>query len=197
MCVGTQMIDVCNRTQMFDVIDSISSHVEGSWAWNTISMQPPNVMPTEFIFRFNNKLNWTILSIFYPLTIETLQHFSHLVNWFYMFKCKQFPTFIIEDFEYNYREDDDVWYIISKCQRYLTEEFILKYHKKLHMDLLDVTKCFRMIHSELFQPKPNETFEVPIEDDHMESIGNDINNNYQFTFLIILIIQYFTTNFLM
>jgi len=196
MCSRTDRYDVCNRTQMFDVIDSISSHVEGSWAWNTISMQPPNVMPTEFIFRFNNKLNWTLLSIFYPLTIETLQHFSHLVHWFYVFKCKQIPTFIIEDFEYNYREDDDVWYIISKCQRYLTEDFILKYHKKLHMDLINVTKCFKMIHSELFQPTPNDTFEIPIDDGHMKSFVNSANINYKFVLCYISLIYYFILDFL-
>jgi len=143
---------MCNKTEMWDVVYQQTGE---RWAWDVISMQSPNIVPEGFINTFVMQVNWTLLSMFYPFSIDLLRQLSHKVNWFYVFKCKRIPTWMIEEFDYNYRNDDDVWYAISKFQN-LTEPFIMKYYKKLHMDQVNVSSCFRLVHSELFLTNEEE-----------------------------------------
>jgi len=177
---------MCNKTEMWDAVYQQTGE---RLAWDVISLQSPEIVPEAFLNTFVMHVNWTLLSMFYPFSIDLLRQLSHKVNWFYMYKCKQIPSWIIEEFEYNYRnnkgDNQHIWFVISRFQN-LTEPFILKYHKMLHMDQVTVSSCFRLVHSELFLTNEEDN-DTAIYEEDIRNVGYCCDLNLMFLFLSILL----------
>ena len=99
-------------------------------AWNLISREqrePTGVLTDNFVQKFDQFLDWQLLSISYFFTMEMLRLYFHRVDWAPILKRQQFSESFLEEMVPSFTES---WYIISKYQN-LSEHFIHTYQDKV------------------------------------------------------------------
>ena len=119
--------------------DSLIKEFQDKVNWSDISMYQK--LSEEFIEKFQDKVNWHHISANQNLSENFIEKFQDKVTWFHIGMYQKLSEKFIEKFQDNFH-----WYYISSSQK-LSEEFIVKnwnklHHRKIIIDQESLTPAF-------------------------------------------------------
>lgn len=88
--------------------------------WKIISREPKGVLTDEFIMKFEEMMDWKLLSENYDFSNDMLRMYSHRVNWCAILKRMKFDESFLREMVKSF---NDCWSTVSKYQT-LSESFI-------------------------------------------------------------------------
>ena len=93
---------------------------------------PPNKLSEKFIEKFQDKVDWDLISEYQKLSECFIRKFQNKVSWDDISACQKLSEDFIEEFQ-----DKVEWFFISQHQK-LSEKFILKHWNILNHNLIIV-----------------------------------------------------------
>lgn len=99
-------------------------------AWDILSQEakePKGVMTDNFIMKYDQYMNWDILSSHYDFSIDMLRIYFHRVNWGKLLKRIRFSETFLREMVHSF---EGVWGILSRYQT-LSEVFIHDFASKV------------------------------------------------------------------
>lgn len=125
-------------------------------AWSLISLEPrypDGVLTDGFIQRFDQYMDWELLSMHYFFTVELLRIYFHRVNWAFVIKRQKLPEDLLVEMSHQF--ENCCWHLVSKFQD-LSEDFIDQYKEKLDWEYIfqfqNVSLQFLRDHKEYLTP---------------------------------------------
>lgn len=103
--------------------------------WNLLSTEPKEpkgVLTDNFIMKFDQYMNWDLLSSHYDFSIDMLRIYSHRVNWAKLLRRTTFSEEFLREMVPNF---EGCWDILCKYQT-LSERFIRDFAGKVDWDYI-------------------------------------------------------------